>query len=205
MAILWPVRVGYPERRWIVLSYEDRLLQLERLELWCRKATNWQLLKVALPIGLFVGTAAGLAGRLAPHPTPEEEACQIMTDQIKLQFGASLLPENFSACPTTESDQAARLAHDFNRARSAGLIGSGPLDLDTKLFGQPLVTPRDNVYRRGDTKGEGTIHRTHAAPPARHRSYRQVLARFGVARGGALHWEARGKSPGYCSTNQRME
>lgn len=89
----------------IVLSYEDRLLQLERLELWCRKATTWQQYRIALPIGLFLGTAAGLLAGLAPYPTLDE-ACQIITAQTKVQFGASLLPEEFSACPRTELDYA---------------------------------------------------------------------------------------------------
>ena len=50
--------------RWIVLSYESRSLQLERLEQWCCKATRWQLFRVTLPLGLLLGIVAGLPAAL---------------------------------------------------------------------------------------------------------------------------------------------
>lgn len=70
------------------MSFEDRLLQVERLERWCCKATAWQQLRVALPIGLFLGIGAGLTAGLAPYPTPDE-ACEIITGQMKIQPGGA--------------------------------------------------------------------------------------------------------------------
>ena len=106
-----------------MLSFEDRLLQLERLERWCSKAPTWQQYRVALPIGLFLGSVAGLVGGLAPYPTPDE-VCEIIAYQMKIPVGASLLPADFSVCAETESDQATR-SHVFYRARSGGRIGLG--------------------------------------------------------------------------------
>lgn len=83
-----------------MLSLEDRLPRLERLERWCCRATAWQQCRVALPIGLFLGSVAGLAAG-APYPT-HNEVCEIVTYQMKIQVGASLLPSDFSACPDQE-------------------------------------------------------------------------------------------------------
>ena len=90
-----------------MLSFEDRLLQLERLERWCCKATPYQQLRVTLPLGLLLGIVAALPAVLAPYPTPDE-TCQIITAEIKVQVGAFLLPADFSACPLPEQDQATR-------------------------------------------------------------------------------------------------
>lgn len=92
-----------------MLSFEDRLLQLERWERWCRKATTWQQFRVILPIALFLGTAAGLSARLTPCPTPDN-VCEITTHQIKIQVGASLLLADFSVCPGTEQEGVPRSA-----------------------------------------------------------------------------------------------
>ena len=65
-----------------MLSREDRLLQLERLEQWCCQASRWQQFRVIMPIGLSLGILAGLVAGLAPYPTPDE-ACRILAAQTK--------------------------------------------------------------------------------------------------------------------------
>jgi hypothetical protein len=76
-----------------------------------------------LPIALFLGIVAGLIAGLARYPTPDE-ACEIITHQIKLQPGASLLPAD-SACPRTPAEEAMK-SQAVYRARSGGRISSGP-------------------------------------------------------------------------------
>ena len=156
-----------------MLSFEDRLLQLERLERWCCTSTLRQQLRATLPIALFLGIVAGLIAGLAPYPTPDE-ACEIMASQVKIQPGASLLPTNFSACPRRPEEEAAG-SQVVNRARSGGRISSGPqTELALRTFStrssiprslaDAVLIPGDSVYRRGDTKGQSTLRRTDAAP-----------------------------------------
>ena len=99
-----------------MLSFEDRLLQLERLERWCSKATTWQQYRVALQIGLFLGSVAGLIGAAAPYPTPDD-VCEIISHQMKIA--------DLTAYAQTESDHGTR-SQVFYRAPSAGRIGLGP-------------------------------------------------------------------------------
>ncbi len=54
--------------------------------------------QVALPIALFLGSIAGLIAGAAPYPA-HDESCEIMSYQIKTQFGAALLAADFSVCP----------------------------------------------------------------------------------------------------------
>ena len=90
----------------IVLSYESRLLQLERLERWCCKATPYQQLRVTLPLGLLLGIAAALPTVLAPYQSPDE-ICRTITGEIKIQPGGWLLPSDFSACPAPSRNDLA--------------------------------------------------------------------------------------------------
>lgn len=90
-----------------MLSYESRLLQLKRLERWCCKATRWQQFRVAVPLGLFLGIVAGLPAALASYPAPDE-ICGILTDEIKIRVGGSILWPDFSACPAASGNERAR-------------------------------------------------------------------------------------------------
>jgi hypothetical protein len=145
-----------------MLSFEDRLLQLERLERWCSKATTWQQYRVALPIGLFLGSVAGLVAGLPPYPTPDE-VCEIMTYPMRIQVGASFLPADFAACPQTESDQTTR-SHVVHRALPAVELISDHNQISRKqIFTKPSLISGDRLYRFVDPKEQGTVYRTDAA------------------------------------------
>ena len=117
-----------------MLSREDRLLQLERLERWCCQASRWQQFRVIMPIGLSLGILAGLVAGLAPYPTPDE-ACRILAAQTKFPVDYWLVSPEFSACPAEGQNVSLR----SDPLNSGSTVHSPNPGLQT-FFGAPTAS-----------------------------------------------------------------
>jgi|SRR5579875_3479270 len=87
--------MSFEQRFLRLVSFENRLLQLYRVERWCERASRWQQFQLALAFALILGTAAGAPVAAAP-PMSDAQICEAITFEIRIHVP---MPDNFSACP----------------------------------------------------------------------------------------------------------